>query len=438
MNHSVKTTNALKRLTSLFDDGIFTEIDAFAKSAQGDVEVVAGFGSVNGVLAYAFSQDVTVNSGAVSIAQCAKILKVYNLAAKTGCPIIGIYDSNGVKLTEGFDALTAYGEVVKASSSVSGVVPQISVVAGACLGSSALIANMADIVIAVKDADFYITAPSDATVERTASEGAVDITAQDADAAILEARRVISLFPPNNLSPLPIFDFENPDAISAEDADAQQIIASIADKSSLLELKKTYADNVVTALGTVAGTTVGFIGFNAKALCPGCAYKAQAMLALCDAYNIPVITIANADGLTQGKEAQMLIAATKLTCAYAGATTAKISLVTGQSIGSAYIMLAGKGANADITLAWDSAVVSPLDVDSAVAFLYNDRLAQGEDRNALEAEYKTTVGSAFTAAATGAVDDVFAPEQTRSKIVAALDMLAGKRETTIARKHSVK
>ena len=107
MDHSVKTTNALKRLTSLFDDGFFTEIDAFAKSAQGDVEVVAGFGSVNGVLAYAFSQDVTVNSGAVSIAQCAKILKVYNLAAKTGCPIIGIYDSNGVKLTEGFDALTA-------------------------------------------------------------------------------------------------------------------------------------------------------------------------------------------------------------------------------------------------------------------------------------------------------------------------------------------
>lgn len=438
MDHSVKTTDAYKRLSSLFDDGIFTEIDAFAKSAQGEVEVVAGFGSVNGVLAYAFSQDVTVHSGAVSIAQCSKILKVYNLAAKTGCPVIGIYDSNGVKLTEGFDALTAYGEVVKASSSVSGVIPQISIVAGACLGSSALIANMADVVIAVKNADFYITAPSEVTVEQSAQAGAVDIMAEDIDSAILDAKRVISLFPSNNLSPLPIFDFENPDVLPAENADAHQIVDSIADKGSVIELKKSYADNVVTALGTVAGTTVGFVGFDSNAVCPNCAYKAQAMVELCDAYNIPVITIANADGLTQGKEAQMLIAATKLTSSYAGATTAKISLVTGQSIGSAYIMLAGKGSNADITLAWDSSVVSPLDVDSAVAFLYNDRLAQGEDRNALESEYKDTVGSAFTAAASGAVDDVFAPEQTRAKIVSALDMLAGKRETTIARKHSVK
>lgn len=438
MDHSVKTTDAYKRLSSLFDDGIFTEIDAFAKSAQGEVEVVAGFGSVNGVLAYAFSQDVTVHSGAVSIAQCSKILKVYNLASKTGCPVIGIYDSNGVKLTEGFDALTAYGEVVKASSSVSGVIPQISIVAGACLGSSALIANMADVVIAVKNADFYITAPSEVTVEQSAQAGAVDIVAEDVESAILDAKRVISLFPSNNLSPLPIFDFENPDVLSAENADAQQIIASIADKGSVVELKKAYADNVITALGTVAGTTVGFVGFDSNAVCPNCAYKAQAMVELCDAYNIPVITIANADGLTQGKEAQMLIAATKLTSSYAGATTVKISLVTGQSIGSAYIMLAGKGSNADITLAWDSSVVSPLDVDSAVAFLYNDRLAQGEDRNALESEYKDTVGSAFTAAASGAVDDVFAPDQTRAKVVSALDMLAGKRETTIARKHSVK
>lgn len=438
MDNSVKTTDAYKRLSSLFDDGIFTEIDAFAKSAQGEIEVVAGFGSVNGVLAYAFSQDVTVNSGAISIAQCSKILKVYNLAAKTGCPVIGIYDSNGVKLTEGFDALNAYGEVVKASSSVSGVVPQISIVAGSCLGSSALIANMADVVIAVKDADFYITAPSDATVSDSAQAGAVDIVAEDVDSAINNAKSVISLLPSNNLSPLPIFDFENPDTLAAENADTAQIIGAVADKDSVIELKKEYAQNVVTALATVAGSTVGFVGFNSKAICPSCAYKAQAMIKLCDAYNIPVITIANADGLAKDKEAQMLIAATKLTSSYAGATTAKISLVTGQSIGSAYIMLAGKGSNADITLAWDSSVVSPLDVDSAVAFLYNDRLGQGENRTALESEYKDTVGSAFTAAASGAVDDVFAPEMTRAKILSALDMLAGKRETTIARKHSVK
>ena len=134
----------------------------------------------------------------------------------------------------------------------------------------------------------------------------------------------------------------------------------------------------------------------------------------------------------------MIIASTKLTSAYATATCPKISVITKQAIGTAYIILAGKGANADATLAWDNAVASPLDVDAAVAFLFNDRLANGEDREALKAEYKETIGSAFTAAACGAVDDVFAAAETRAKVVAYLDMLNSKRESTIARKHSVK
>ena len=137
---TVNDSKALKRLEALFDDGSFTEIDAYAKSADGSVEVVAGFGTVNECAVYAFSQDVTVDSGAVSVAQCAKIKKIYELALKTGCPVIGVYDSNGVKLTEGFEVMNAYGDLVKASTSMSGVCPQISIVAGSCLGTSALIA----------------------------------------------------------------------------------------------------------------------------------------------------------------------------------------------------------------------------------------------------------------------------------------------------------
>ncbi len=165
--NTVKNTDARKRITSLFDDGTFTEIDAFAKSAKGEIEVIAGFGTVNGNCVYAFSQDVTVDGGAISVAQCSKIKKIYDLAAKTGCPVIGIYDSNGMKLTEGFEALNAYGEILKLSTSVSGVVPQISIIAGACLGTTALMANMADVVVAVKDADFYVTTPSKVTAEES-------------------------------------------------------------------------------------------------------------------------------------------------------------------------------------------------------------------------------------------------------------------------------
>lgn len=438
MNNSVKQTEAINRLTALFDDGIFTEIDAYAKDANGDVEVVAGFGTVNGAPAYAFSQDVSVNDGAIGVAQCSKILKVYNLATKTGYPIIGIYDSKGVKLNEGFEALSAYGEITKASTSVSGVVPQISIVAGDCLGTSALMANMADVVVAVKDADFYITAPSDITVDKNYKAGTVDIVSDDFASAVNEVKKLVALLPANNLSPTPLFDFNEPSVMADNGLSALDTVNSIADAGSIIEVKGGYADGVVTALGTVAGATVGFVAFEGKSVCPHSAYKAEALIKLCDAYNIPVVTVVNADGLVKNAEAQMLVAATKLTTAYSSATCPKISLITGQAIGSAYIILAGKGSNADLAYAWDTAIVSPLDVDASVAFLYNDRLAAGEDRNALTAEYKETIGSPFTAAACGAVDDVFAPEETRGKIVAALDMLAGKRELTIARKHSVK
>lgn len=438
MSNSAKTSKALDRLAALFDDGAFTEIDAYAKDSNGDIEVVAGYGSVNGTPAYAFSQDVSVNGGAIGVAQCSKILKVYNLATKTGCPVIGIYDSNGVKLNEGFEALSAYGEVVKASTAVSGVVPQISIIAGACLGTSALIANMADVVVAVKDAEFYISAPSDVTVDDSFKAGAVDIVSDDFASAVNEVKKLAALLPENNLSPAPIFDFTAPAVLCADGMSAADIVNAIADNGSAVELKAGYGSNLVTSLALVGGSTVGIIAFDGKAICPHCAYKAEAMIKLCDAYNLPIVTIANSEGLIKEAEEQMLIATTKLTSAYATATCPKISLITGQAIGAAYIILAGKGANADLTLAWDNAVASPLDVEASVAFLFNDRLSAGEDRNALEAEYKETVGSAFTAAACGAVDDVFAPEATRDKLIAALDMLAGKRESTIARKHSVK
>lgn len=438
MNNSVKITEATKRISSLFDDGIYTEIDPFAKSANSDIEVIAGFGTVCGAPCYAYSQDISVNGGAISVAQCSKIKKIYDLASKTGYPVISIFDSNGVNLTEGFEALSAYGEIVKCATSLSGVVPQIAIIAGACLGTSALMANMADVVIAVKDADFYITAPSDVTVEESAQAGVVDVVAEDFDKALFVAKNIATMLPSNNLATAPVMDFDFPATAPVIGLGALDMINTIADNCSLVELKEEYAKNVVTALGTVNGTTVGFVSFNGEYICPSCAYKAEAMIKLCDAFNIPVITIANSNGLIKDAQAQMLVAMTKLTSAYATATCPKISVITSQSIGTAYIVLAGKGANADFTIAWDNAVASPLEVESAVAFLFNDRLANGEDRTALETEYKETIGSAYTAAACGAIDDVIAPEDTRARVIAVLDMLYSKRELTIARKHSVK
>lgn len=433
-----KDTDARKRLVALFDDGSFTEIDAFAKSADGEVEVVAGFGTVNDNTVYAFSQDVTANGGAISVAQCAKIKKIYDLAVKTGCPVVGIYDSRGVKISEGFEALSAYGDIVKASTSVSGVCPQISIIAGACLGTSALMANMADVVIAVEDADFYVTAPSEVTAEQCFKQGTVDMLAKNFDQAVSFCQDVVSLLPGNNLSPAPIFNFATPTETVDTGAKAMDIVKAVADDASVVELKAGYGENVITALASVMGSSVGFVAFDGSALCPACAYKAEAFVKLCDAYNLPIITVVNADGFVKDAENAMLTAATRMETAYAAATCPKISLVTGKAIGAAYITLAGKGANADLVFAWDTAVISPLDVEAAVAFLYNDRLAAGEDRKALENEYKEKMASPYTAAACGAVDDVIVPAESRIKMIAALDMLAGKRETTLPRKHSVK
>lgn len=431
--------NAVNRLAALFDDGVFTQIDSYAKGANNDTEVVAGFGNINCVQCYAFAQNSEVNSGAITVAQCAKIKKVYSLARKTGCPVIGVYDSNGVQLTEGFEVLNAYGEIVKSATEISGVIPQISIIDGACLGTSALMANMADVVVAVKESDFYVTAPSEITVEQTATQGGVDIVADDFESAVNEVKKLVALLPQNNLQGVGFSSESNQPSIIANDTSSiDDIIASITDDDISVELKKDYANNVKTVLGCVQGCTTGIIGFLGDSLCPGCCYKAESFVKLCDAFNIPIVTIANANGLAKDNEAQMLVALTKLTSAYSTVTCPKISLITSHSVGSAYITLAGKGANADFTLAWESAVASPLDVESAVAFLFNDRLANGEDRELLEAEYKNTIGSAYSAAACGAVDDIFTPEETRAKICDYLGIIINKRETTIPRKHSVK
>ena len=244
--------------------------------------------------------------------------------------------------------------------------------------------------------------------------------------------------PGNNLSPAPVYDFTAPSVAVDTGASAMDVICAVADAGSVVELKGGYATHCVTALATVGGTTVGFVAFDGSAVCPACAYKAEAFVKLCDAYNLPILTVADADGFVKDAENAMLTAATRMETAYATATCPKIALITSKSIGGAYIALAGKGANADLTFAWDTAVLSPLDAEAAVAFLYSDRLAAGENRGSLVKEYKETLASPYTAAASGAIDDVIVPADSRAKVMAALDILAGKRENTLPRKHSVK
>ena len=427
MSLSNKNSKANKRLEALFDDGVFNELDALR-----DGSVICAFGYINGKGVYAFSQNFESDLGAITSAQCSKLINLYSLAEKTGSPVIGVYDSNGVSLSEGFDVINAYGSVVKASARLSGVVPQLSLICGACLGTSALIANMADVVIALSESDFYVAVPSDVTAEQSAKEGTVDIITETFEEAANKARELIRLLPSNNLEAGDVYDYNEPQF------NAESILETVADSDSLTELKSEYANNVRTALCTVAGSTAGIIQLCGEKLCPACAYKAEAFIKLCDAYSIPIITIADSKGAAAEKENAQLTALTKLTSAYVSATCPKISVISNNSVGLAYIILAGKGSNADYTIAIENSFISPLEEDSAVAFLYSERLAKGEDRELLTLEYKNNCANAQAAAEKGAVDEICDVAQLRNRIINALDMLSGKREETLARKHTVK
>ncbi len=426
-------TKAYDRLAKLFDDGVFTEIDAFAKSQGGYAEVVAGRGTVGGIGVYAFAQNSDVSGGAMSKAQAAKIKKVYDLALKTGAPVVAVYDSVGGRIDQGSDLLGAYGDVLKYSSNLSGVVPQISLVLGKCFGTQALIAVSGDIVILSKDAQLSLsTDGSNASVEENAAHGVAHITAENEDAAIAKARTVIDLLPSNNLDYAGTVEFADADTAS------EDIVLNIVDGESTVELQAEYGKSVRTVLATVEGATVGIVKTEEKVLDGQGSSKAARFVRFCDAFGIPVITLVDAEKFSCIKSAA------KLTSAYAEATTAKVTVITGDAYGAVYIAVAGTGAAADITFAFAGASVSALAPEAAAVISLGDdfggKLKGAADPKAerakIVAEFKENELSALDAAANGYVQDVILPEEARAKISAALDILADKRVSTLPKKHN--
>lgn len=444
----ITATPARRRLAALFDEGSFTELDAFARHGADSVEVVCGFGTVDGSPVYAFSQDGEVKGGAIGEAQALKIKKVYDLAVKTGAPVVGIYDSNGLYLGDGIQSLAACSDMLMMSDNISGVVPRISVIAGPCGGTLAMIAEGADVVIMSEKAEFFMTAPDviraqdkeavTGTADACAQSGLVHLTAADDMEAVAKARQVLSRLPLNNLSAAPITEFAAPAAAPAAGDSAAKAIAGIADADSVIELQPEYGKNVVTALGGVNGSSAGFVAYDGVAGAAECT-KAARFVSLCDAFSIPVITLVNSTGYQTtpcAEQGGILAKAAQLSHVYAQATTPMISVITGDAYGAVYMTLAGRAANADLVYAWENAAISALAPEAAVSILWNDRLAAGEKREALAAEYVETAASPFEAAASGALDGVIEPAETRAAVVAALDTLCGKRVPTLARKHT--
>ncbi|MBE6907636.1 MAG: carboxyl transferase [Ruminococcaceae bacterium] len=448
---ALKATAARERLTALFDPDTFVEVGALVKTGCDGAGVITGYGLVEGSPVYAFSQDSTQKSGAVGAAQGSKIKKIYELALKTGAPVVGIYDSNGAAVEEGLDAMDAYGEMLCWSNNLSGVVPQISLVLGVCAGSAALIAASADFVVMSEKAELFLTTgdvESASDAANAAGSGVAHIVKKDDAEAISAARRLISLLPSNNLSAAPMCDFSavsggglalSSAAVNIDGADLFEIAKNIVDADSVTELQAEYSSSARVGLATIAGSSVGVVAAsNSGTICSGGASKIARFVTICDSFQIPVITIVNCEAFApvpnQGFRGGIREVA-KLAHVYAEATTPKVAVVVGKAYSSAYITLAGRAANSDYTVAWPKATISALSPATAIAFLGGDRITAEVSRQQAEADYAANDASAYAAAAKGHIDDVIDPAETRSVIISALDMLAGKRMTTLPKKH---
>lgn len=419
---------AAKRLSELFDDGQFTELDAAVMNGDSPAGVITAYGYVDGSPVYAFSQDKSVKGGAVNSRHAAKVCKIFDLAARTGVPVVGIYDSNGAFVDDGAEAIKAYSDMLMWTSNLSGVVPQISVIAGTCACSAAMVACSADFVIVTKDGELYTAAGSE---KDTAS-----IEAETDKEAMEAARRLISVLPANNISVPPMFEFEAP--AKAASGSAAEIAEAVADVGSIIELSKSFGKAAYTALAAIGGSAVGIAATNKTAdkLTSQDCSKLARFVRTCDAFSIPVLTIIDTEGFAADASVRDTA---KAASAYAEATTLKITLVSGKAYGAA--MTAFGAGNADVSYAYPDAAISPIAPLAAVEFLWHDKLKGASDlaaeRNKLAEKYIEENASAFDAAAKGCIDGIITAEEARVKILAALEAMNGKRLTKrLPKKHN--
>lgn len=421
----IEKTAAYKNLVSFFDQGTFTQIDAYAKSQDNFAEVVAGYGTVNSCPVYAFAQNNDICGGAMSKAQAAKLKKVYDLAVKTGTPVVGFYDSVGAKLSEGIDMLSSYGAVLNSVGNLSGVVPQVSVVLGTCLGTGALNAVSADFVIMSEKAQLSLDIQGECgSASAVAQNGISHITAKDTKEAIEKAQQLITMLPSNNLSVSPLMDDDEPKA------EGKCPISAIVDADSYISLQRGYGNEVSVGLARLVGSVVGIVATKGGVLDAEACNKMTGFVRFCDAFAIPVVTLADSQGFATVAEAA------RVSAAYAEATTVKATVITGKAYGAFYIAVAGTGANADITMAWTDSVISPLPPVTGAAIMWQDRMNVAKDkRDEVVKQYEAEECSAFKAAGEGYVEDVINPDDTRLKLYSAITMLSGKRVTSLPKKH---
>ncbi len=462
---SSDTLSARGRLTSLFDEGTFVETGAFVHRRRDEFDeaspnefegVITGYGAVDGRLVFAFSQDYARTKGALSEAHAKKISETYRLAVENGAPVIGVFDSAGAYLPEGVGALAGYGSVMKCVSDASGVIPQIAVVAGTCVGASAVIAAMFDFVIVASDhAELSVASPFNigdgvtGVGGNAAKSGLASLACDNAVECIAAARRLASYLPMNNAEGT-VMEMSGDDAnresdISAYTAtgDTVSLIKGFTDLGEYLELYAGYAPEMNVGFASLGGTVVGIVANNKaggkSTFTANAARKASRIVSFCDSFSIPLITVVDCTGLDVSKEAESLPYASelaRLASLYSSAKNPLVTLIAGEAYGTVFAMFGSKAVGADTVLALDTAKIAAMNASSAVAFLWNDQISESVSREELEDKWNETCATPVKAACAGEIDDIIDGTEVRARLAAAVNMLSSKSASAPSRRHS--
>ncbi len=478
--HKEGKLDARERIDLLLDEGTFEEMDKLVRHRLNDLEVidgdgfVTGFGLIHGRPAYVFAQDFTVFGGSLSETNAKKIVKLMDLALKTGAPVIGLNDSGGARIQEGVLSLGGYADIFLRNTLASGVVPQISAIMGPCAGGAVYSPAITDFTFMVDRTSYmFVTGPEviktvtheDVTKEKLGGamthnsvSGVAHFLAHDDTDCLRMVRELLSYLPQNNREDPPVRKTGDPadrqdaaldsiiPAASNQPYDIKEVIRKVVDNGDFFEVHDYWARNIVVGFARMDGRTVGVVAnqpaYLAGVLDIDSSTKGARFVRFCDAFNIPILTFEDVPGFLPGTAQEfggIIRHGAKLLYAYAEATVPKITVITRKAYGGAYCVMGSKHLRTDVNLAWPTAEIAVMGAEGAVNIVYKRELAAAEDQEAVRAakteEYRERFANPFIAAEHGFLDDVIEPRETRPRVIRALRMLETKVDTMPKKKH---
>ena len=482
--HQRGKLTARERLELLLDEDSFTELDAFVLHRATDFGidqeqylgdgVVTGHGRIGGRTVFVYAQDFTVFGGSLSEAHAEKIIKVMDLALESGAPIIGLSDSGGARIQEGVVSLGGYAEIFLRNTMVSGVIPQLSLVLGPCAGGAVYSPAITDFTIMVDGSSYmFVTGPNvvktvtheeidfeglgGARVHNETS-GVAQFLAAGEPQALELARTLIGYWPSNNVDAAPRAESWSEPVRSGTELDTlipdspqqaydmHRVIEGVVDSGSFTEVHAHFARNIICGFARVEGRSVGVVAQQPEVLAGvldiDSSDKAARFVRFCDCFNIPLLTLVDVPGFLPGVDQEhrgIIRHGAKLLYAYCEATVPKVTVITRKAYGGAYDVMSSKHVRGDLNFAWPTAEIAVMGVEGAVNIIFRDRLAEADDadteREQLVADYQERLANPYLAAARGYVDEVILPSETRARVVGALSLLEGKRQSLPPKKH---